>query len=837
MTSTAQFFLTFFGQSVLIFSGALLAAKLVSRVDSRLGILRYAFVGLILITAIRVASPVFSNPWMAVQPKQPELQTLRFSDLTPLPSSLSKPESITKSASYATATQATPQTHIQETAKFPSIDPASLVLAIWIAGTLILLSRVLAGTVWMNRLHRTAKSLQFSPAGEVLLQLAREFGVNDVKIAESAMVSSPLVSGFKNPTIYLPSSSPLGDEELEAVLSHELAHVRGKDPLWALLTQLISAIVWPNPLVWVARNQMSFAAEERCDLSVLQNGAKAAIYAECLVQIAERTAVRPSNGSLSVGMFSSKKHLKKRIHLLFDGARLKQSPLALTGHAKLACGAGVIALASCIAVPKSPSDVRIKANTKEESFPASSKEISAVKGNELPYIAGDFTLVYRIVSQDPRSDAQRQSEFEADHAGFANELKKYVTNGKITQAEADADLKRFVLNPRPPRSEKKVTLSSRNGVLLYKVPGGIVNLLTSDFAYLTFPDQADQSKHLNILNWLDLPLPATGFVHFPLSLAKIDTKSLNPDVPDFPYLNGINGNHDVLGNGIVSDLVRIPAKFEFEGTGRNRRLKHILRTGRLEYDFKEFIPFKGNQIASKFTRMWGGTHRDYTLEFSSSKSLPAYEFEPGYVARGKRMRMTYKGRELEFTADPNGSNLQAQFEKQIPVADAEELRRKKDEAHDAYLATLPVGGPDIMPLYNKALADAKDEGKVVIAISTATTCPPCHMLERMLKDPTVKPIADKHYKLLWIDCGEMERGKPFENKNGEVLCKQLGIWTGFPSYAAIEPETKKITVVGTVGYPDNKSDYDKFFKVFNPNGKLLSAEEVKTIQSYLDSHR
>ena len=837
MTSTAQFFLTLFGQSVLIFGLALIAAKFAKRVDSRLGLLRYAFVGLVLIAAIRLMSPIFSNPWLSVQPKATVSASSQIQLPTPLVPSQIAPRLPRVVETSTNSIQSNLRTQPEASDQAPSNNPPAVMLTVWAVGTILLILRLLAGLQWMNRLRRTSKSLTFSHEGQVLSQLATEFGITKVAIARSSMINSPLVAGFINSTIYLPAKPLLGDEELEAAICHELAHVRGKDPLWALLTQLICALIWPNPLVWVAKNQMSFAAEERCDLSVLQNGGKAAIYADCLVQIAERTGMKQSNSSLSVGMFSSKKHLKKRIQLLFDSNRLMQTPLELTGHAKLACSAGVIAMASCLVVPKPPSAARLPVLQKPESFPASSKELSAVKSNGLPYIQGDFTLVYRVVSQDLRSDAQRLADFEANRTGYIAELKKYVDNGKITQAEADADLKRLVFAPRPPRHEIELTLSSRNGLLLYKVPGGMTNLLTRSWDYLAFYSQADRSQNLNILNWIDLPLPAAGFVHFPLSLGKIDMKSANTDVPDFPYLNAVNGSHENWGDGLVSDLIRAPAKFEYAGSASDRRLKHIIRGGHIEYDFQEFIPFKGIQIASKFTSFWGGTQHDYTLVSSDAKSLAAYEFEPGYVVRGKRIRLTYRGRQLNFVADQNGSDFWTQLNKQVPIADAEELRRKKDEAHDAYLETLPVGGPDIMPLYQQALSEAKAEGKVVIAISTATTCPPCHMLERMLKDPTVKPIADKHYKVLWIDCGEMERGKPCENKNGEVLCKQLGVWTGFPSYAAIEPETKKITVVGTVGYPDNKYDYDKFFKVFNPNGKLLSVDELKTIQTYLDAHK
>jgi thiol-disulfide isomerase/thioredoxin len=343
------------------------------------------------------------------------------------------------------------------------------------------------------------------------------------------------------------------------------------------------------------------------------------------------------------------------------------------------------------------------------------------------------------------------------------------------------------------------------------------------------------SNRYEALNTMLMPLPAAGFTHLPLSLKRITAKGTTVDIPDLPYLGAMAAFHKWEGK-LTTDLSRFAGVAEFSGSGENRRLVRLLNHGSPEYVFTRFAPFKGIQIASEYTRFYIGAQREYTLKSAEPQALPEAEFEPGQVLRGRGLRFDYKGRHLDFKANPDGTDFQAQLENQVPLADAEVSRQRQAQAHDAYLETLPGLMPDIMPLYNHALAKARTEGKVVLALSTASTCPPCHQLERMFKDPAIKPIVDKHFEVLWIDCGEQETGKKFENRNGTKLCKQLGL-ASFPSYATIAGDGSLLERTGDAGYPGDADDDARFFKVLNAGRKLLSADELSTMQTYLNTHR
>ena len=80
-------------------------------------------------------------------------------------------------------------------------------------------------------------------------------------------------------------SQHLETEHLEAILAHELWHVRRRDNLAAALHMMVEAIFWFHPLVWWLGARLMDERERACDEEVLRLGTRPNVYAEGILRV------------------------------------------------------------------------------------------------------------------------------------------------------------------------------------------------------------------------------------------------------------------------------------------------------------------------------------------------------------------------------------------------------------------------------------------------------------------------------------------------------------------------------------------------------------------------
>jgi len=161
-------------------------------------------------------------------------------------------------------------------------DLALAVFAIWLAGVLWALLRLAIGTMGLAALWRRSR-----PHALASGDLPQIFGRRECELRLSDGRDGPLTWGVLRPVILLPKDSLCWPRErLQAVLLHELAHVRRRDSLMQSLSLIACAFYWPNPLVWWAARALRREAEIAADDAVLVAGVKASAYAGELVKLA-----------------------------------------------------------------------------------------------------------------------------------------------------------------------------------------------------------------------------------------------------------------------------------------------------------------------------------------------------------------------------------------------------------------------------------------------------------------------------------------------------------------------------------------------------------------------
>ncbi len=99
----------------------------------------------------------------------------------------------------------------------------------------------------------------------------------------------PYVFGIANPVLLWPQSLSkyLSDAQMEAILAHELCHVRRRDNLAAAAHLLVESRFWFHPLVWWLGARMVDERERACDEEVLRLGVKPVVYADGILKICE----------------------------------------------------------------------------------------------------------------------------------------------------------------------------------------------------------------------------------------------------------------------------------------------------------------------------------------------------------------------------------------------------------------------------------------------------------------------------------------------------------------------------------------------------------------------
>ncbi len=122
-----------------------------------------------------------------------------------------------------------------------------------------------------------------------------------VQLMFDPLRSIPVVWGLWKTRLQLPAEAiGWSDEQLRSVLLHELAHVHRCDLFVLAMTQVVCALYWFNPLIWLAAWRLHVERERACDDLVLGSGVRASSYAEHLLNVATRLS--PSRWTQACGL-------------------------------------------------------------------------------------------------------------------------------------------------------------------------------------------------------------------------------------------------------------------------------------------------------------------------------------------------------------------------------------------------------------------------------------------------------------------------------------------------------------------------------------------------------
>ncbi|MBL8914281.1 MAG: M56 family metallopeptidase [Archangium sp.] len=267
----------------------------------------------------------------------------------------------------------------------PKLRIDQWLMLVWLAGVLAVLEWTLIDRIRVFFLAQRSRDV-VDERRDVFMRSVLKLGVESkapwgdavgwpfgsVRFVE-ADIELPMTWGVVEATVAVPMSSREWPEErLEAVLLHELAHVRRRDTLTQFLAQLACAAYWFHPMVWFAARQLRVLREYACDDEVITHGVRPSSYAEELLQLVQNVKRRDTMSGATLAM-ARKSHFKERLFAMLDPA-VRRARLAKPRAWSMAIMAVVLTASLVVVQPAAADTPKSKGGTLPRLTPKESAQ-------------------------------------------------------------------------------------------------------------------------------------------------------------------------------------------------------------------------------------------------------------------------------------------------------------------------------------------------------------------------------------------------------------------------------------------------------------------------------
>jgi TonB family protein len=253
-----------------------------------------------------------------------------------------------------TISSATVGTSPEDRVAAGGISLLPLAAVAWAVG-FVVFAAVLLGALWrLARITARAAPMREQRWLQLAAQVSAEYGrTRQVTLLQTDAADLLATWGVLRPCILLPAhATTWSDGRVHAVLAHELAHVRRHDWIVQIGADLVRAVYWFNPLLWLACTRLRRESEQASDDAVLALGVSPHDYAGHLIALA-RTC-RPAGSRWAAAMTMARRStLEGRIAAMLN-PRLDRTVLSRRAVA-LTCGL-MLALALPIAALRGAQD-------------------------------------------------------------------------------------------------------------------------------------------------------------------------------------------------------------------------------------------------------------------------------------------------------------------------------------------------------------------------------------------------------------------------------------------------------------------------------------------------
>lgn len=197
----------------------------------------------------------------------------------------------------------------------------SALFFLWMLGAAVKSAQLLSEWRRLRRIRSRSTPTQPHELGCPDLEL------RGAELRLSTEIRSPFTAGVFNLMILVPAdlAAWTSPEERKAILQHEQVHIDRGDTWINVLTNLMGVLFFFHPMVRYAIRRLGIEREIACDDRVVDQGADAASYAECLCKVAERCILRSGSpcGVHGMALLSAKDILEGRIEMILNQDRVR----------------------------------------------------------------------------------------------------------------------------------------------------------------------------------------------------------------------------------------------------------------------------------------------------------------------------------------------------------------------------------------------------------------------------------------------------------------------------------------------------------------------------------
>lgn len=188
------------------------------------------------------------------------------------------------------------------------------VVWVWLIGVMVFGVRLVGGWVYVQRLRSTATLPVPALLLDATTRIAQKMNLS-VRLQLTARVTGPLVVGVVKPVVLWPVGllAGLSTTDVEAILAHELAHVRRHDYLLNVLQSTIEVLYFFHPALWWLSARVREEREHCCDDLAVQVVGDGRVVARALARVEEWQRDAVATPALAVAFASKRQLLLQRV--------------------------------------------------------------------------------------------------------------------------------------------------------------------------------------------------------------------------------------------------------------------------------------------------------------------------------------------------------------------------------------------------------------------------------------------------------------------------------------------------------------------------------------------